>query len=250
MKNVRLEINTWSRELRDACKNIILQKTGKNRKEEEFSGTKYPVTTNLAAYVIVTVFFGSIFGGSFLHLGPFVSEQLGKLGAIIDFVPEQAAVVGSEKTLQEVDPIIYPRAEDGNCILGDEEWNLWFGDMSRDVKDSEHFFLPLDSEGGLFKYSGSIDLEKKCTFSFVPRGERAINYVISFDEFYQIVIGDDDYWTIALRASDSIDSPMLPVKEISIGITRPRLSASWFALIACGENQTGRSIQLWVFDST
>ena len=46
---------------------------------------------------------------------------------------------------------------------------------------------------------------------------------MSLDEIYQIVIGDNDFWTIALRATDAIGGELIPIEEDSTQKTRPRL---------------------------
>lgn len=215
----------WFKEFSEAFKGLILLKTGRSRKDEEFA-TTYPLTTNLAAYAAVTVLLGSSFGGSFFTLGPQVASILQRIGTEISEASnstDQTATAGVSILTKERNQQAYKVTELEYCIEGNKKWDLWLGTMSRDVKDDEHFFLPEGIGAALFKYQGDVNLEKKCTFSFVPRGDQAVNYVISFDEFYQIVIGDNDYWTIALRASDSLDAPLLPVKEKETNLTRPRL---------------------------
>lgn len=114
-------------------------------------------------------------------------------------------------------------SNDTGCNLNNGNWRLWLGDMSRDVRDNQHFFLATDSTQGLFKYDNVYNINWVCDFIFVPRGEKAVNYVISLDGIYQIVIGDNDYWTITMRASDVIDGPLVPIKEEKTQRDRPRL---------------------------
>lgn len=110
-----------------------------------------------------------------------------------------------------------------DCADGKNEWTLWYGDMSRSDKDKTLYFLPNDVNRGLYKYEGVVAASTTCTFKFVPRGDRAINYVVSLDEIYQIVVGDNDYWTISLRASDALGTPLKPIKELITGKERPHL---------------------------
>lgn len=114
---------------------------------------------------------------------------------------------------------------ENGCKLTDGTWSLWLGKMSRDVKDSGYLFLPPGSNQGLFKYSQSYNPEWVCEFAFVPRSEDGINYVISFDSLYQLVIGDNDFWTISLRASEALDGPLKPKKETQTQLERPRLQS-------------------------
>lgn len=109
------------------------------------------------------------------------------------------------------------------CNFGNGLWNLWYGKVSQGLDDKNYFILPTNSGGALFQYAGEIDDITTCEFSFIPRGETTINYVISLDGIYQIVIGDNDFWTVTLKASDRVDGDLLPIKEIVTKKTRPRL---------------------------
>jgi hypothetical protein len=109
------------------------------------------------------------------------------------------------------------------CDFNNGEWVRWFGKINQDFEDKTHFTLPVNSDGALFKYVGKIDDFSSCEFVFIPRSESSINYVISLDEIYQIVIGDNDLWTIAVRATDAIGGDLVPIKEDSSQKTRPRL---------------------------
>lgn len=109
------------------------------------------------------------------------------------------------------------------CDLSAGEWIRWFGKINQDFDDKTHFTLPVSSGGALFKYIGKIDDFSSCEFIFIPTSESSINYVISLDEIYQIVIGDNDLWTVALRATDAIGGELLPISEDATQKTRPRL---------------------------
>ena len=109
------------------------------------------------------------------------------------------------------------------CDLNTGEWVRWLGSINQDFEDKTHFTLPVNSNGALFKYAGKIDDFSSCEFAFIPRSENSINYVISLDEIYQIVIGDNDFWTIAVRATDAIGGDLIPIKEDFTQKTRPRL---------------------------
>lgn len=109
------------------------------------------------------------------------------------------------------------------CDLNTGEWVRWLGTVNQDFEDKTHFILPTNSSGALFKYVGKIDDFSSCEFVFIPRSENSINYVLSLDEIYQIVIGDNDFWTIAVRATDAIGGELIPIKEDSTQKTRPRL---------------------------
>ena len=116
-------------------------------------------------------------------------------------------------------------AEDAftKCDLNSGEWVRWLGAVNQDFEDKTHFILPTNSSGALFKYVGKIDDISSCEFVFIPRSENSINYVLSLDEIYQIVIGDNDFWTIALRATDAIGGELIPIEEDTTQKTRPRL---------------------------
>ena len=109
------------------------------------------------------------------------------------------------------------------CDLSNGEWVRWLGKINQDFEDKTHFTLPVNSSGALFKYLGKIDDFSSCEFVFIPRSESSINYVISLDEIYQIVIGDNDFWTVALQATDAIGSDPVRILEDVTQKTRPRL---------------------------
>lgn len=113
----------------------------------------------------------------------------------------------------------------GDCNLNNGQWHLWYGRASQDVNDRKYFILPINREGFLFYYVGEIEDITICEFRFIPRGESAINYVISLDGVYQIVVGDNDLWAITLKATDQIDGVLSPVKESVTDEPRPRLSS-------------------------
>lgn len=137
---------------------------------------------------------------------------------------EQIAGVGTlVKEDYPENPTLVPSIESAGCDLSKDDWEIWLGDMTRDVRDQSYFFLPQASSAGLFKYGSEIADPSTCDFIFIPRGPSAINYVVSFDGIYQVTIGDNDYWTVTLRASDSIGGALDPIREFKTKKTRPRL---------------------------
>ena len=177
----------------------------------------------IGSFVVFMILGGGI--GSGLKLFKFAMDYIegGKLVAVIPDEPEYipAAVIDSAPKPNRY--IEKNEEEESGCKLANGEWNLWLGDMSRDVRDENHFSLPLTSNQGLFKYSQKYDGDWICDFAFVPRGDKVVNYVISFDGLYQIVIGDNDFWTVSLRASDTVDGALKPVSEERTQLERPRL---------------------------
>lgn len=109
------------------------------------------------------------------------------------------------------------------CDLNSGPWNRWYGKVSQGVDDKNYFILPVNGGGFLFQYAGNIEDITTCELSFIPRGENAIGYVVSLDGIYQIVIGDNDYWTITLKATDQVDGDLIPIEESVTAKTRPRL---------------------------
>ena len=122
-----------------------------------------------------------------------------------------------------------PKADDlvdsdkARCNFIDGNWDVWLGELSQSTKENSQYYLPSDESQGLFKYSKDLPNELICEFIMVPLGERAINFVISFDEFYQIVIGDNDYRTVSLSASPGLGESFVPIREVSSQLTRPWL---------------------------
>lgn len=135
------------------------------------------------------------------------------------------STIGSELFAQS--PKLNISDDAKNCDLQSAKWDLWFGNkLNTDVEDNTLLSLPVSSAQALYKYLGDVPNVAVCEFVFIPRGEKAINYVISYDGIFQVVIGDNDYWTISLRASDRLDGPLYSVEETQTGKTRPRLLSS------------------------
>lgn len=210
-------LKVWWHEFRGNFGDHVVHVVGKSR-ENKVPTNRYPVSTNLAVIISLSL----LLGGGFFGVGPFVGEQLNNLGALL------VSLGGGETPKSEEDPLIKtPEKEaDENCILDDEGWVLWLGEMNREINDDTHLSLPANIKSGLFKYRGDINLDNECMFEFVPRGEIAINYVVSFDDFYQLVIGNNDYWTVTLAATDVVGGPYYPIKEKNTGVERPRLISS------------------------
>lgn len=192
---------------------------------EKIHGVKckeHPVSAVISGiFLIMFVFFGL---GVIGKVGGAVTGQY-----IIDGLNKLTNNTGSGNlaTVNNHKDIISPKhiasEETRGCDLENGEWRIWLGNISKDFEDETHFFLPRDKNTGLFKYFGEIEDISKCEFIFVPRSDDAINYVISIDSVYQIVIGDNDYWTVSLRATDKIDGDYKAVEESRTRKTRPRL---------------------------
>lgn len=109
------------------------------------------------------------------------------------------------------------------CDLEEESWIRWYGEMNQGLDEKNYLTLPVNTTGTLFKYTGEIKDFSSCQFEFVPRSEKAINYLISIDDIYQIVVGDNDFFTVTLKATDSIGGDLIPINESVTQTTRPRL---------------------------
>lgn len=186
----------------------------------------------MSTIVVSVLLMGAIIGGgltlgaNFLEMGSYIYSTIAN--GVTDSNQLVAAPVASTVGAQLIaqSPKLNLSADAKGCDLQSGGWKLWFGKLNSDVVDKTYFSLPTNSAQGLYKYQGEVPDVAVCEFVFVPRGDKAINYVVSYDGVYQIVIGDNDYWTISLRASDRVDGPLYPVEETITGKTRPRLMSA------------------------
>src|SRR3989344_7550875 len=132
-----------------------------------------------------------------------------------------------------------------NCNFDSGTWKVWWGKLNSDVEDRTYYSLPTNSYQGLYKYFGPTPDIRTCEFVFVPRSESAINYVVSLDGIYQLQVGDNDYWTVSLGASNTVGGPLLAVKELTTGKTRPRVTG----VIAKGSTVTLKLSQDFMEDN-
>ncbi|KKU14699.1 MAG: hypothetical protein UX23_C0011G0020 [Parcubacteria group bacterium GW2011_GWB1_45_9] len=207
----------WMKEFKTVFIHIIYYRAGKRNVELE--RLKYPFSTHLTSLMAIALISVITLTAITILTAAMVNNFI--LGPGDDF---QASV--KNNILMEGPSPITRQVDEGSRCFGEDSWQLWFGEMSRDVRDDTHYFLPQDVYHGLFKYSDKVAAASTCTFRFVPRGKRAINYVISFDDFYQVVVGDNDRWTVSVRASEAVDEALKPVEESKTGKTRPRLTYS------------------------
>lgn len=216
-------ISRWFNEVAQICKQIFCHSL------HSWGGVKcddYRMSTILAATLLMSLVLGGGFGAGITYIPPLIDWTGSKISN-----PVSADQTGSpafsgvgRTTIQS--PTTAPSKDAKNCDLSKGGWKLWLGNLNAGIDDRTRFSLPLNSSQALFKYQGNVQDVSTCEFTFVPRGEKAINYVVSFDGIYQVVLGDNDYWTISLRASDSIDGPLYPIKEDRVEKTRPSLSAA------------------------
>lgn len=190
---------------------------------EKWGGVKrseHSISAIFFAAILMLLSVGGLFGAGFKYIPKLISVffENGVGNELTASVSNNGIVKNNTET-----SIIQRSTESLQCDLDKDLWELWLGDIVQDVREPSYFSLPQKSTQGLFKYKSNIENISNCEFSFIPRGEGSINYVISFDGVYQIVIGDNDYWTISLRASDSIGGALNPIKEDKVQKTRPRL---------------------------
>lgn len=200
------------------CYCTSLGKTG-NKCEE-----LRPLAHIVAVLFLCLMSYGVVNAGLFIYNYNKVSGDVPTEPSLEVLDTAQTASVISATTDINIEP---PKVDESDifskCDFSTGEWVRWFGKINQDFEDKTHFILPVNSGGALFKYVGKIEDFSSCEFVFIPRSEKTINYVISLDEIYQIVIGDNDFWTVAMRSTDAIGGDLVPIREDSTQKTRPRL---------------------------
>ena len=222
MEVKKRKIREWFIEVGQICKKIFCHKLNK------WGGVKcedYSISTILIGTFIISLLIGSGVGIGAIYISNFTSSMSAALSRILpSYQSTPIVLIPDDNNSITPDDNPIDLSDGCNLILG--QWDLWFGNMSRDVKDdTSYYFLNINEGGGLFKYSENISTSTDCVFKFIPRGDQVINYVISFDNFYQVVIGDNDYQTVSLRASEVMGGKTNPISELKTGKVRPKLSS-------------------------
>ncbi len=164
---------------------------------EKFTGIK-PIEESphpllkLVTTIIISIFFIIIFLGTIA-------------GAIkgIEYLYLKASIYFSERQTQNEyikTPIKEVIAESN---FNDNQWEESLGSFLRDEKDSNYFALGPEKERALLKFGKSFLERQRIIFEFTPMSEEAINVVLNVNDLYEIVLGDNDYETITLKARET-----------------------------------------------
>jgi hypothetical protein len=101
-------------------------------------------------------------------------------------------------------------------------WGNATGDLAFYGKNTNRMILPNGTVSGLLKYNEKINSSSMFDLHFVPYGDRAINFVVSLPEIYEIVIGDGDYRTVTLKVSPGVGQQFQPL--LAVGRDKERVS--------------------------
>lgn len=112
-----------------------------------------------------------------------------------------------------------------NCFQNEKEWSATLGALVNTTSTSRSLAIPQSEVRGLYVYPKKVHVTSSCTFRFVPLGEAAINYTISFADFYEVVIGDNDYRTVTLRATEALQGSFVAKTEVRRNSKRPFLDS-------------------------
>lgn len=166
----------------------------------------------IASIVIITFFLGAI-----------VVVIAGAVKGI-DYLASRQAQNEYTKPIPEV--VVPEVVAESN--FNDDQWKESLGSFLRDEKDINYFALGPEKERALLKFGKSFLERQRIIFEFIPMSEDTINVVLNVNDLYEIVIGDNDYKTITLKARDTWDGVFQEIesedgykkKKIDAGIRR------------------------------
>ncbi len=105
-------------------------------------------------------------------------------------------------------------------------WVIGQGNLSKLIGSSSIFYLPHGENSGLLKYTTPLNDKNslfQITFKSHSKGD-SMNFIVTFPNVYELVIGDDDLRTITLKKSPSLgEPPKENIKEQRKNTVRPAL---------------------------
>lgn len=99
--------------------------------------------------------------------------------------------------------------------FNDNKWQKHLGSFLRNDSDPNYFGLASTSDKGLIKFHNSFSERQFIVFEFTPLSENSANIIIHINDLYEVVIGDNDYKTLTLKAREGWNGPwkIIPNKE-------------------------------------
>ncbi|MBI4094862.1 MAG: hypothetical protein HY435_01560 [Candidatus Liptonbacteria bacterium] len=103
----------------------------------------------------------------------------------------------------------------------DGRWQqLGLASLTALSKDRALFQLVTTSTAGLLKFHQPISAKSTFELKFIPLGTEVSNIVILIHGLYEIVIGDDDYTSVTLKALRGVGQDWVPIQEQRTGRIR------------------------------
>jgi len=97
-------------------------------------------------------------------------------------------------------PLVGPEKSDYFSDFTDGKWVEHLGKFYRSFSDLNHIFLFPETPGALLKFHKPLPERKEVEFKFSPLSEDSANIVINVGNLYEIVIGDNNYKTVSVKA--------------------------------------------------
>jgi len=100
----------------------------------------------------------------------------------------------------------------------DEKWVEHLGKFYRSFNDLNHIFLFPETPRALLKFHKPLPERREIEFKFSPLSEDAANIVINVGNLYEIVIGDNNYKTVSVKARIGPDEKWESIPEKQSGL--------------------------------
>ncbi len=127
----------------------------------------------------------------------------------------------------------------------DERWQKHLGTFLRKNDDPNYFGLASTSEKGLLKFRNPYLERELVIFKFTPLSKDTANIIMHINNFYEIVVGDNNYKALTFKARRSWDGPW----EI-VPTTEGEMEKDMYTGIKKGTDVTMRMIGYCQMDET
>lgn len=117
----------------------------------------------------------------------------------------------------KVDVHINTVSESEMVLFQAGKWKQGLGNLASWKNNANRIILPIDEKSALIKYLNPIPKDSKFVIRLKPWSVKTINFVLQINPIYEVVIGDGDYRTVALKKSAGVDQPIQdPVPKVNL----------------------------------